>query len=351
MKAWRNGSNGRRGGSALIVALWVLLTLSLLIASFAFDMYVEAQITSFYRRRMKAQVLAQGGVELARFMLIEGASQSAEAVEDIEDLEGLERDIAETVERLKYGGMARLVNELDTGEVVLLIRPEESRWNVNMLEEEQWEMLLDQTGVPAERWDELMDAFFDYTDENDLHRLNGAESDDEFYDDAGYPVKNGPLDTVEELLLIKGFDDEVVFGTPPGREPADGENILLGLAQHLSTFSEGCISPNSANFETLMTLGMFEDQALAIIEHRRGLDGIEGTEDDELFENIDEVIDISGVEEDISEQLCIQEVTYFRVTSTGTAGEENPVSSVIACVMRAEDGDVRVSSWREEVLP
>ena len=101
-----------------------------------------------------------------------------------------------------------------------------------------------------------------------------------------------------------------------------------------------------------MTLGMFEEQARDIIEHRRGEDGIEGTEDDELFENLDEVIDITGLDEAISQQLCIDRITYYNVKAMGTAGEDQPVSSVIRCVMRVEDRkEVLISAWREEVLP
>ena len=35
-----------------------------------------------------------------------------------------------------------------------------------------------------------------------FQRLNGAESDDPYYK-RGYPVKNTPIDSINELLLIK----------------------------------------------------------------------------------------------------------------------------------------------------
>ena len=93
--------------------------------------------------------------------------------------------------------------------------PEQGRRNVNTLTDEDWEEILDQAGVPQEMWAELIDCFHDWTDEDDEHHLNGAESDDSFYEERGYKCKNAPLDTVDELLLIKGFTPAIVYGGPP----------------------------------------------------------------------------------------------------------------------------------------
>ena len=62
-------SGQRQAGAALIVALWTVLILSLLIGGLAYEMHVEAGITSHARKRMKAQVAARGGVEYAKFLL------------------------------------------------------------------------------------------------------------------------------------------------------------------------------------------------------------------------------------------------------------------------------------------
>ena len=64
-------------GSALIVALWVVLVLSLLIGGMAYEMHIEAGITSYARKRLKAQVAARGGVEYAKFLLSKSFEASA----------------------------------------------------------------------------------------------------------------------------------------------------------------------------------------------------------------------------------------------------------------------------------
>ena len=62
-----------KDGSALIVVLWVVGLLSMFVMAFAFDMHVEARITSSWRKKLKAEYLAKAGVELARMMLFETA--------------------------------------------------------------------------------------------------------------------------------------------------------------------------------------------------------------------------------------------------------------------------------------
>jgi len=64
----------------------------------------------------------------------------------------------------------------------------------------------------ANMTDELVDCLLDYRDRDDDVRPQGAEQ--EYYDQLAWPylIKNGPLATVEELLLIKGFNGSVVYG-------------------------------------------------------------------------------------------------------------------------------------------
>jgi len=59
---------------------------------------------------------------------------------------------------------------------------------------------------------ELVDCLMDYRDRDDVARPAGAEQD--YYSALSHPyvIKNGPLATVEELLLVKGFDGQVVYG-------------------------------------------------------------------------------------------------------------------------------------------
>ncbi len=59
---------------------------------------------------------------------------------------------------------------------------------------------------------ELVDCLMDYCDQDDDVRQYGSEQT--YYDALEYPymIKNGPLATLEELLIVKGFNASVVYG-------------------------------------------------------------------------------------------------------------------------------------------
>ena len=82
---------------------------------------------------------------------------------------------------------------------------EASKLNLNIATEE---MLAQLPNMTLER----VDCLLDYCDGDDEPRPNGAEQ--EYYDTLPWPyrIKNGPLGTLEELLLVKGFTGTVVFG-------------------------------------------------------------------------------------------------------------------------------------------
>ena len=44
--------------------------------------------------------------------------------------------------------------------------------------------------VPSTEWDSLIDCLEDWIDEGDVHGLNGAESDDAYYEEQGNKIKN-----------------------------------------------------------------------------------------------------------------------------------------------------------------
>jgi len=332
-----------RGGAALIVALWVLLILSLLVGSFAYDMHIESHVTSYFRKRMKAQYLARAGVEWAKLLIAKSYNVNAD-----EESEGADEQLLVSAVNLSRGvGAAKRVIALGEGEVTVDVLPEQGRYNINMLEDEDWEELLDSTNVPEERWDELIDTFHDWVDENDEHLLNGAESDDSFYEERGYEVKNAPLDTIDELLLIKGFDYAVVYGGPGETED---DPPLRGIGRSLTTWGDGKVNVNTANRDVLMTLPGLEDEQTVdgLLEQRAGEDGIPGTRDDG-FTSVEEVLGIAGIVDPaaLQRRITVTERQYVRVVSIG---EVQGVRSGVWAVLLGTEELVVPLYWREEAM-
>jgi type II secretory pathway component PulK len=82
---------------------------------------------------------------------------------------------------------------------------EGGKMDVNMVSEE---MLAGLERLP----DDLLDCLLDYRDGDSDARAGGAEQ--EYYDRLPHPyvIPNGPLSTIEELLLVKGFTGDLVYG-------------------------------------------------------------------------------------------------------------------------------------------
>jgi general secretion pathway protein K len=210
--------NPSKDGAALLVALWVLVILSLIVGSFAFEVQLEAMLVSHKRKKFHAEIMARSGVEYAKAIL--DKQSNAKQIE-IEDLEEDKDGFMQAALFIKRGLSTTSKIELEGGSFSVTLESAEGRLNINTLSREDWLDILEMANVPSTDWDTMIDCLEDWIDEGDLHKLNGAESDDPFYQDAGYPVKNGPLDSVEELLLIKGWGADILFG-----KDADSRNSL-----------------------------------------------------------------------------------------------------------------------------
>ena len=129
------------------------------------------------------------------------------------------------------------------------------------------------------RSDIVIDSILDWRDADSLHRANGAE--DTHYRPLGYEAKDAPLDTVEELLLIRGVSREIFFGRS---DPAAVPNSQpgLGLKDVVTVYPKLGRNPrpqvNAASYQVLIALGATEEEARRVIEYRQS-DKIEGSED------------------------------------------------------------------------
>ena len=75
--------------------------------------------------------------------------------------------------------------------------------------------------------DTIADSILDWRDEDDAHNINGAE--DDYYEglERPYPCKDGPFDSVEELLLVRGVTEELYYG----------DELRPGLQELFSVFN------------------------------------------------------------------------------------------------------------------
>jgi hypothetical protein len=306
------------------VVLWILMIIALIVSIFAFEMQLESKMITLQRARFKADQLALAGVELAKAMLLYKEDDETKGPTG----ERLIHEDSYLNEAAKIAdGVPVHINEtFGDGTVRLNIDFEKGRRLVKTLEPLEWKEIFDQAGIPNTDWDSLLDCLEDWQDEGDEHRLNGAESDDPFYKKRGYECKNAPVDTVDELLLIKGWTPEILYGTPPDEEV---DTPITGIAKMLTTWGDDkTVNPNSAIREVLNSLKISDADIDAIIEARLGSDGEKDTADDGITE-----ADIASLGLDAG----IFSVTPDYVTIT-SIGEVGGVQSRISCIFQFKLG-------------
>jgi len=335
--------NRRGGGSALIVTLWVLGLLSVLVSSLAFDAHIEARITSYYRKRVKAEHLARSGVEVARMLMVR-----SQAILDNAEAEEGDRWF-EDARRLKEGASVTVTEKAGDGAVTVTIVTEKARRNVNTLKTElEWEKVLEVGGIPEDMWPKLIDPALDWIDTDNSPRPgDGAETED-YYATIEPPIraKNGPLDTVGELLLVKGFTPVILYGgvLDPGAEGA-AQITVSGIADLLTVYGGAQVNVNAATRRVLQSVpGMDDVLAGAVVEERAGYEG-KGAffkDDADLFKRIPELND-----ENIRKYITTQKENYYRVTSVGEVqGVRRRVGSVVR--FNADRGRLTILRWQEE---
>ncbi len=353
-------------GSALILVLWIIGMLSVIVVSFAFDAHLEGKVISFSRKKLKVETLANSGMELAKSYLDHSTSISGTENDD----EKLEDPQYEAANDLRLGKSVTLnyqfhdaegnVDE-DAGTIRVDIEPEDSLRNINKLTEEDWERIFTAINVPEEYWPELIDSYFDWTDADDMPRENGGETDDYYNDlEKPYTAANAPLDTVRELLLVKGFHEHPAILTGGVFNPEDPKErqffITNGIEKIMTTYGDGKVNLNALKDDAigrtiLLTLpGVPSDlEANAIFEERAN-DSYATTDDEETNgafrdtgdarRRLEDIVDDNAFFENITTKSQI-----FRITSVGQVGR---VTKRIWAIVYSDGKIWRVLRWREE---
>jgi len=302
-------SNSSKSGSALIIAIWTVALLSILVLSFSFDAILEGRIATYVRQRQRVNYLTQSGIAIAEMLLEKQRNVSPTSVATAEE----DRWKAPAL-RIKRGQTAIIDEPLGDGVIHIEIIPEQSRWNINKLCNSAqgggaaasgssgrtgssrtqtatqppgqydlvWEQIFETAGVPEEMIPDMIDCWNDWTDmDSTISGRNGAE--DEYYkleEDPKtgepripYTARNGPIDTIDELRLIKGYVPAILDGgilNPEEKRP-DQQIIVRGIKELFTTYGDGKINVNAAPREVLMTIPDMDDiTAGAIIEEREG---------------------------------------------------------------------------------
>ena len=192
----------KNGGVALILVIWIIVILVAIVAEFSYSMRTEINITKNFKEEEEAYQLALAGIELARAEIRAVREMQGVFVND-KGVLIFDKDVMEPVRTRNLGN----------GSFEYIITDEDGKLDINTAAHEQLKYIFTGSGLDTDEAAAIADSIIDWRDTNDLHMLNGAEED--YYRDLDepYSCKDGPFDSIEELLLVKGMTKEILYGS------------------------------------------------------------------------------------------------------------------------------------------
>lgn len=242
-----SASNSSQKGVALLMVLWVLAILTVIVFSFSFMTRTETLSTASFKGGLEKKFIAEGAMERAIMELFYRNAYKTQTIE----FEGLE---VWQVDGTPYTG------SIGEGAYTVSIIDESGKVDINFASEVVLKNLFLNAGVSDEEADTIVDSIMDWKDPDDLHRLNGAESDYYMSLQNPYKAKNARFDSLEELLLVKGVTSDIL----------NGNKERKGLIEFITVHSrKKRINIDAAPREVLMAIpGMTPELADSIISAR-----------------------------------------------------------------------------------
>ncbi len=281
-------------------------------------MRVEANLAGNFRDLTQASYIAQSGVEIARAIIQEDEPSYDGPDERWAQFETLAIFSSQFFNEGHFSG--RITDEAAKFNPNVLIDP---YGIVDQKKKNQLERLFTILGHDPRK----IDAILDWLDADDQKRPFGAER--EYYTTLKrpYPPKNGPLDSLGEMLLIKEMDEATFYGTE------DKE----GLGKYLTIYSEGKININTASIPILMSLHPRIDQiaAKAVVDYRVL----------KPFRQVQDLCSVPGwgqVCREISGQITVSS-SFFSIEALGYYRD---ALAAVQTVVKREGKKTRVLFWK-----
>jgi len=270
-------------GIALIIVMISVFVLTVLAGGFAWSMKVETKLARNGNSEEELAWLGRSGVEYARWVLANSMANPTQPYDSLDQpwatgsgfLGPTNNPIAEVEKTFPLGN----------GTVTWTITDLERKANINTAAEGMLQQALILMGADASDTTPIVNAILDWIDPDDQTRVQGAETD--YYQGLNppYVAKNGPIDDLSELLLIRGITPEMYWGTasddhPPGaftprasrsHLPTDVPSFPVGLVDLFTPLSRGKININTASAEVLQLIPNVDNLlAQAIVNGRQG---------------------------------------------------------------------------------
>jgi len=277
----RRRSRREESGVALILVLWTFAVLAVLAAEFARAMRDDAQSTLNFRQETMGHYVAIAGINEAILAISSARESDFDPAVDVDTLHEDEQSGRSTMQTLLQGDGQWVHATFDGVPYELRAQDEGGRVPLNDADDEMIRLIMLNLGYTELEAETVSDSILDWTDDDDLHRPNGAE--DQYYEalPRPYRARNGPFESVEELLLVRGVTQQMFYGT----------DVVPGLRDIFSVFNDSKrINLRSMTPAVMMALGGLDQQDAAEMRRRRNVGGRESSEDE-----LRALVDASGL--------------------------------------------------------
>ena len=330
---------------ALVLVLWILMLLTVLAFEFSMMTRTEAKVTLNQRESTEAYYLARAGI----YKAIAELSRPVMSEPDDED-----EDNADPLEAPWMADGRPYQVTLGNGTAEVRIFDEGGKININAANgatlRELFSTLRLDRGISG-----MVDPILDWRDPDNIYHRNGAE--DIYYLSLPQPyhAKNGPFDTMDELLWVKGMTADIFYGRDPepGRLGRTGLVDVLTASLDAKPVKAGSsdddeeedellqfkVNVNTAPPEVLMSVpGIAESHARLIVAEREFF----------TFRDTEELDPYVGDIDDASPFLSFEPSGTYTIDSRGTVAS-SPIYHHIRAIVSITTKDHRILQWNDSV--
>ena len=218
----------RQKGTVLILTLWTITLLTILVAVLASQNRLSAQTAFYHQQDLGNWAKLTAALNQAEMELMMERMDEPPRELEVSELQQINEN-----PRYRFNGQPLQLHYAQPEGVVVRIYDHAGKINLREISRPRMRALLEkQLGEGLDvraKLDALMGAWGDWLDLNDMAGLEGADTDYYLSLDPPYRPRNGAMETVEEILLIRGFDEVFANVDLDAAFTLYGENELVNL--------------------------------------------------------------------------------------------------------------------------
>ncbi|HEY1374008.1 MAG TPA: hypothetical protein VGH50_16165 [Candidatus Binatia bacterium] len=295
-------------GAALIIVLWIFIFLFVVAFDFSASVREEGMATHRYAEETEGYYLALAGFQQGIYEVLRQFAQARSGNNNQPATDLFESD-------WKKGTL---------GDGVYEVRfiDEAGKFNLNRSTDEMLRSIFLNLGIEQDRANVITDSILDWRDEDELHRVNGAESDYYMSLSPPYTAKNGPFDSVEDLLWVRGVTPELFYG--------DEEHVGLKDIFTVDSPAGGVNLRTASPAVCVALVGISMDKCLDFIAQRASL-----TE-----KTLADLLRLLGIRDDslARRQIVFSNPTVITIQARGHQAQSS-ISRQVKGVIRVIGGD------------